>query len=164
MLRCSYKRSILFSVLKCMSLQLAMNGAKLGGTNKSTPDLDKKNYFTWLIDRWRLSSIGGCFDIRQKFERLTSFYVRDGSLKRRYLSFNLHNVMFQLTIIFELTKCGSEISYAKYIHFWAYLDMIEDPHQMEYMCSSVDCICFLLWNGLVRTSPVLGVRRVMVQS
>jgi hypothetical protein len=31
-----------------------------------------------------------------------------------------------------------------------------DPPQMEYMCSSVDCVCFPLWNGLGRTSPVLG--------
>jgi hypothetical protein len=27
---------------------------------------------------------------------------------------------------------------------------------MEYTCSSVDCFCCPLWNGLDRTSPVLG--------
>jgi hypothetical protein len=31
-----------------------------------------------------------------------------------------------------------------------------DPRQMEYMCHSGDCVCFPLWNGLDRTSLVLG--------
>ena len=37
-----------------------------------------------------------------------------------------------------------------------YLSTFVDPRQMEYMCISVDCFFFPLWNGLDRTSPVLG--------
>jgi len=111
MLRCLYRTSIFFSVVKSMSLQLAMNVTIMGGTNKYIQDFDRENYFTWLAGILRLCRIGGCFDICQKFERIPSFCITHGSLKRRYLSFILDNVTPQITMTFKLTKWGPEISH-----------------------------------------------------
>jgi hypothetical protein len=114
--------------VKFRSLQLAMNAAKMGGTYKRTPDLDRKNYFIWFVGRWRLCRIGGCLGMCQKFERIPSFCITDGNLKHLYLSFNLHNVTPQLTVIFKFTKWGLELSYAIYIYIYIYISVLTCAH------------------------------------
>jgi hypothetical protein len=154
---CSYRTSIFCSVVKSRNLQLAINVTKIDETNKWTPDLDRENYFTWFIGRWHLSRIGGLFDICQKFERMPRFYITDGSLKRRNLYFNLHNVTPQFTIIFKITKRTPKYYiWCIYIYIFAHLTTFEDSPQTAEMCSLVESACFPLWNCLDQTSPVLG--------
>ena len=63
--------------------------------------------------------------------------------KQKVRKFNSYSIrVYNLTIEFGMS--------------WYYLCTFADPRQMEYMSTSVDCICFRLWNGLDRTSAVPG--------